>query len=180
MINLVPKKAKKRVVVEYWSRVAIVWGATWSLGLLVCVVALLPTFVLINIQVTEQEFSANQAVERIDGFQQASQQLIQASQQAKLILDESSVPVFSDYLTLVEGLQGSSIELTNIGIGRAEDGISLGQSQLRGVAVDRRSLADFRNRLLVQESIETVELPISNLALDREIPFDITVTFSLE
>ena len=49
---------------------------------------------------------------------------------------------------------------------------------LTGIARDRKTLASFRDRLLAEEQIVSVDLPISNLASDSDIQFIITVVLS--
>ena len=49
---------------------------------------------------------------------------------------------------------------------------------ITGTATDRQSLASFRDRMLAHPLISEVNLPISNLATDKDIQFSITVTMT--
>ena len=59
----------------------------------------------------------------------------------------------------------------------SRDGESVREISISGTAASRQALADFRNRLREEDGVESVDLPISNLAKDRDIPFELTVTF---
>lgn len=174
MINLIPSNAKKSITLEYWIRVCTAWFFLWSTALLFGVVALIPAFLLINIQVSVFESSAKIAQESVESYAQVTKSLETSTSQAKLIVDARSVPVINDYISLFESLQGPSIELTKITINRSDKGIE--PVSLAGTAFDRESLAAFRDRLLADPAVTAVDLPISNLAKDKDIQFTLTVT----
>lgn len=174
MINLLPKSAKKNIVIEYWIRVITVWLLLFSLVSVLCLLFLLPTYVLVNSQVSVYRDSANEATQKIADFENVAADLVQASQQAKTIVDESDQSYLSDHIYIFESLQEPGIELSAIKISRTADN-KIAPVTLDGIAVDRQRLADFRDRLLRQEMVEAVDFPISNLAKDRDISFSITV-----
>ncbi len=174
MVNLIPQKAKRRLLIEYWVRAVSVWFTTWAVVLLAGVGILLPAYVLIGLQVDTLQTSASVASEKVANYESVSAALAQATRQAKTIIDESSSPQFSEYITLFSSLQGSGVEVTKMGIYRGAEGVA--PVVLNGKATDRQSLASFRDRLLAAEDIVSVDLPISNLAQDKDISFTITVT----
>jgi len=176
MINLIPQKEKRSILVEYWVRVVTVWLTLWAVALFVSAGILLPAYVLIGSQVSVYETSAAQASQKVATYENVSESLTRASQQAKVVIDELYVPVFSDYISLFEGLQGEGVEISKIKLNRDENGIA--PVSLVGIASDRRTLASFRDRLLADEHITSVDLPISNLARDVDINFTITVTLA--
>ena len=178
MINLVPPHAKKGLLIEYWVRVLSAWLTLWASTLLVSACILYPAYILIGSQVTVYEESAKEASEKVATYENVSTALVRASIQARFILDETSAISFSEYLKLFQSLQGGSVELSRIAINRTASGVS--PVDLVGVAADRQSLASFRDRLLAEESVVSVDLPISNLARDKDIPFNITVVLNNE
>lgn len=173
MINLIPPSAKKSLLIEYWVRVASTWLILWSIALLASAAILLPAYVLIGTQVSVYKNSAQEATEKVAGYEDVSRGLVRASQQARVLVDEDSLPVLSEYMTLFEELQGADVQLNQIAISRKEAGFN--PITLSGVASDRQALASFRDRLLSKEEITKVDLPISNLARDKDIQFTITV-----
>ncbi|MFT7644676.1 MAG: hypothetical protein ACI9BF_000327 [Candidatus Paceibacteria bacterium] len=173
MINLIPQKAKRRILIEYWFRVVTVWLTLWATALFIGAGILFPTYVLIGYQVAVYEESAAEASEKIASYENVSESLVQASQQARTIINESEVQFFSHYIKLIEGLQGEGIKVSKIQLNRTNEEID--PVILVGIARDRRTLASFRDRLLAEEKIVSADLPISNLASDSDIKFTITV-----
>ncbi|MCB9814467.1 hypothetical protein H6784_03555 [Candidatus Nomurabacteria bacterium] len=173
MINLIPPSAKKSIKIEYWVRVLSVWLLIWSLVLVASVGILWPTYTLINSQVGIYEQSANDVSKQVSDYKVISKELIRSSQQAKLIINESNKNTFSEYISLFESLQSEGIELSKIELSVKEG--EFAPVNIIGTASDRRTLAGYRDRLLESDKIDTVDLPISNLAQDKEIKFSITV-----
>lgn len=178
MINLIPPQEKKKIVIEYWIRVISLWFILISVVLLLGVLIMLPVYVLIGTQILVKEAAATEAFERVGSYENVSVDLNRASQQARYIIEESRNHLFSEYISLFEELQGSSIEIYEINIRRVEK--SIGPITITGEATDRQTLASFRDRLLAEECIESVDLPISNLARDKNILFNITVVLNKE
>lgn len=176
MINLIPPKAKKSLVIEYWVRVASVWFILWSVVILVAASILFPAYVLISSQVDVYATSAAEASEKVASFEDVSVSLVQASQEARAIMNESEIEQFSDYIDLFSNLERESIYISEISLQRTEAGIS--PVTLSGIASDRQSLASFRDRLLAEPVVESVELPISNLAQGSDISFSLIVVIS--
>jgi hypothetical protein len=176
MINLIPQKAKRRILIEYWFRVITVWLILWASALFIGAVIIFPAYVLVGHQVSVYEESAAEASEKVASYENVSKSLVQASQQAKVIMDESEVQIFSYYIKLIEGLQSEGIQVSKIKLNR--DNGEIAPVVLVGVARDRKTLASFRDRLLEEEQIISVDLPISNLASDSDINFTITVVLA--
>lgn len=176
MINLIPPAAKRGVRTEYRVRVLSVWLLLWSIALFAAALVLLPASELISSKVDAYVDAAALATEKVASYENASTALVQSSQQAKEVVDEATLPTMSSYIRLFEVLQGDAIEITNVRLVR--EGATIAPISLTGIAADRQTLASFRDRLLEQEEVTGVDLPISNLATDRDIQFTITVTLS--
>lgn len=178
MINLLPPAAKKRVHHEYWMRVATVWLILWAIAFFIGASILLPTRVLIGSQTSVYETSANEASAKVANYQDVRSSLVAAGEQARLVVDERELPAISELIGVFESLQGADIELIELNLARA--GRALDPVSISGIAANRQALASFRDRLLSAEQVESVDLPISNLASDRDIKFTITVTLANE
>lgn len=178
MINLIPAQAKRKLQKEYWFRVVSVWMLIWSTALIVGAFILLPVYVLIGSQISVYEDSAIEASQRVTNYENVSGALVQASQQARFIIDQSSVPVFSEYLTIFETLEGEDIEIKEFLLEVGKDGIA--PINISGVASGRQTLATFRDDLLALDIVKEVDFPISNLAKDKDIPFNISVVLNNE
>jgi hypothetical protein len=173
MINLIPPTARKGVIAEYWIRVTSVWLILLAFALFAAAAISLPAYVLISSQVEEHESSAVEALQKVADYQNVTGALIEASQQAKLIVDEDNLPRFSTYVLMLQGLQEEGIQINTVNLKRDASGIV--PIDVGGIAADRQTLASFRDRLLADESVVDVELPISNLARDKDIAFNLRV-----
>lgn len=176
MINLIPKHAKRSLHIEYLIRVASVWMILWSVSLFAAASILLPAYVLIGTQVAGYEQSASEAMERVTQYENTSAALVTASQEARQIIDDSTAVPFSQYVHMIESLEGVHVQITEISINRTKG--MLAPIIVSGLANDRQSLASFRDRLLADDRVAAVDLPISNLTSDRNITFNITVTLT--
>lgn len=174
MINLIPPSAKKKIVLEYWTRVISVWFLSWSVALVLGAFVMIPTYVLINLQVSSFSDSAATASQKIATMQDVSADLTVANNQAKALIDGSRFASLSDSAKQFTQLENSNLTLAQITIGRTKDGV--GPVALSGEASNRQALADFRDRLLALPQVDGVDLPISNLAKDKDIQFTLTVT----
>ncbi len=174
MINLIPPEAKKNITLEYWVRVGSVWALLLAFALACASFIFLPVYVLISSQVDAYTESANSASAKIASYENVTTGLVRASQEARTVMAGANFTPVSEYMSIINAAQGNNITITNVSMSRAEEGIA--PIQLSGVALDRQSLAAFRDRLLNEEQFSAVELPIANLAKDKDISFSITIT----
>lgn len=173
MINLITPEAKKELIVEYWTRVVSVWLMLWSIALLAGASLMIPVYVLVSSQINSYGDSAAEASAKVLSYGDVSTSLKKATDQAKIIVEESEMLLFSDLISLLGGLEGNNIAINKMSFKREKDKIET--ISLSGEATDRQSLASFRDRLLAEERIAEVDLPISNLAQEKEISFTISV-----
>jgi len=174
MINLLPQYAKKQIVIEYWLRVLTIWLILLSIVAVVGMAIMFPVYVLIKTQTDIYRESANAAIQKIAVYENVSADLVQSSLQARIILDTSREATLTQYISLFGALETESLVLSGFLINRDKNGV--GNVQLTGTALNRQALADFRDQLLALEEVEKVDFPISNLAKDKDISFDMTVT----
>jgi hypothetical protein len=174
MINLIPEEARKKMVTEYWFRVASVWMFVLSGVCMLVSVAMIPTYVLVDGQESAFADSALLAREEVSSFDDIAKDIVDANTQAQLTIAHSKRVLLSTYFKLIDSLAGESISLEGYSF-TSEEGV-INSIQTRGTARDRQALASFRDSLRNQDSIAEVDLPLSNLAQDRNIPFVITIS----
>jgi hypothetical protein len=174
MINLIPPIAKKSIATEYWVRVVTVWLWLLTGSAFIGAVLLLPVYVLIDTQIAAYRDSANAAIQQIATFENVSLELARSTKQAQLIMGSDDQVHFSQLIYEIRSLEGQGVALSQIEISRALVGVS--PILITGQADDRRSLSNFRDRLLANQNVEAVDFPISNLAKDSDIPFSMMVT----
>jgi len=177
MVNLIPPGAKKSVIVEYWLRVLTVWSLLATAIAVLFAVTLLPVYVSVDTQIDVYQKSAEEALEKIAILQSVSKDLSRSTKQAQLLIASTKETSLSQVIELFDSLEINGIVLSQMDVKKMPEG-GLAPVNLSGNARDRQALADFRDRLLAQDSIETVDFPISNLAKDRDIDFAITVTMN--
>lgn len=175
MINLIPPSAKQAVVKEYWRRVGVTWVLLLAVAFLIGTAMLLPPYVLINSQVAAHSNTASEAATKIENYDAVVAELRQASRLAFWLEDAAAVSSLHYYVARVHALAQGGITITNIQIRRTADQ-SIDMISITGQADDRRSLAAYRDRLLEESSVAQVDLPLSNLASDRDIQFSLTVS----
>lgn len=174
MINLIPPSAKKSIVIEYWLRVFSVWGFIWAISLAIGIALLLPVYVLINLQVSNLTDSAASASQKLASYQDVTKDLNIANQQARSIVDTRRFKTLSTYNEQFKALETGQVQLTSINITRGKDGVA--PISLAGNAQNREALANFRDQIKAIPEVAAVDLPISNLAKDRDIQFTMSVT----
>jgi hypothetical protein len=176
MINLIPIHAKKSITTEYWLRVLSVWCYVWSAALAVSICVTLPAYVLINLQVRAYDSVASLAEEEVADYSAVSKELNIASRQAVLVINDSNKHLLHQYVDLLESLRGDGLVINQISLQRTKVGVE--PLTISGTASNRSTLAAFRDRLLTDANITEVDLPISNLAKDKDIQFSMTITMN--
>ncbi len=178
MINLIPQSAKSSITREYWTRVFSVWLFILSGVTFIVTALLVPVYVLVNAQIDAYEETATAAISEVNKYNLSSTALVRASQDAAKIIRMQDAPRFTDYVALFESLQNDAVVIERFEFSKQGD--ELFPVSISGKAETRQALADFREALLGNERIDTVVLPISNLAQDKDITFAITVTMKQE
>jgi len=176
MINLIPESAKKNIVKEYWVRVLSTWLMLWAFAVACGTAILFPSYILVSSQVTAYEESADSASQKVADYESASVALIQATQQAREIVQQAEVASVSSYVDLFMSLQGVNIFIERLNL--TQEDAKILPVRITGAATDRQALASFRDRMLAHPLISEVDLPISNLANDKDILFSLVVTMT--
>ena len=174
MINLIPPSAKKSIVREYWLRVASVWLFILSAVGAIFAILLVPVYVLIKGQISVYAESAQVAINETKEYDLSSAELIRASKQARMILDLTDTIRLSRFITLIDEIEKSGVTIDSYILSQKDDIVT--PITITGTALTRQALANFRETLLTHPDIKTAYLPISNLALDKNITFSVTIT----
>jgi len=175
MINLIPPIAKKQVLKEYRFRVFSLWLILLSLVLLISSALAIPTIFLIeslasanaaNIIEIKQDQSNNDDIgETINASNEIVRQVNQSQDRI----------MFSELIYTLDALAGADISLTQFSFKETEGKIDA--ISLIGFAKTRASLSAFREVLDQHESFSDIQLPISNLAKDKDITFSMQITY---
>lgn len=177
MINLIPPEARARIVTEYWFRVITVWLFMSAVVGTAIAALLLPAYVLVTSQVEVYKTSAEAAALRVTEQDNAATILKNTTAQATLIVSGGAEQSLLEIFDIVEAeIDAGSVLINEYSFTR--NAHVLGEVRVEGVAATRLALASFRDALIKQPLIEKVDLPISNLAKDKDIQFSFTLVIS--
>ena len=176
MTNLLPPTAKKQIVFQYWIRVFSVWVILWSVCLMISAALLWPTYILIVGSSAAYAGSVDDASERTAEYESISLSLSQATKQAETIISKERQTKLSAIFTDIEDASGQGVVLSGVTVNRNTSEID--PVKVQGVATNRQSLAEFKNRLETIPYVAGVDLPIENLAENQDIIFTISVTIN--
>lgn len=173
MANLIPPDAKRAIIIEYWIRVVTVWAVLVGCGLLVVAVLRLPTFVLVRSQLEVFSNAYNQARIQEEVFEEAQHTISEANTLSNLLANSATTTSLSEIVTLLDDIAGVGVTISDFNFQKSDTDIT--QIDIRGLANTRTALADFSQNIEAHTLFDEAELPISNLAKDKDINFEITI-----
>lgn len=172
MFKLLTDEERQKVVHEYVLRRAIVMLSALILVLTIGIIGLLPSYILSNAR-------ENEVIERARIMGGAGQRGDEAGLQAWLEKVNRELQILSPeldtdrpsvFIEKVLGQKVSGTHITGFSWIRAKDEVTL---SINGVALDRQALIAFENSINSSEYFSEVTLPVSNLAQDKNIDFQI-------
>lgn len=174
MANLIPPHAKKEIITEYWFRVVIVWCCLISIGLLIVALLKVPALMLIASQ--EQEYSGvyDSAQQKADTLEESQVTIKKANTIAQLLAKDATTTSPVAVLSTLDAIAGPSVQITGFQIAKDKDVVT--SISVSGIAHTRTALANFRSGIEEHVLFDKAELPISNLAKERDIAFNISIT----
>lgn len=173
MINLIPPIAKKKIVQEYWLRFAVIMMIFSSIAIGVLLVLQAPSYILLSSQLRAYE-SQFQAAQLQQADLQTTEKTVKATNAlAQHVSTPSLAANFSEVFSALETIASNEIRIVQFSSTRSTSSIS--DITLRGVATTRTALADFSNKVVEHPLFLEANVPISNLAKDRDIDFEIKV-----
>jgi len=173
MYKLLPPETREKVKSEYLMRRAVVMVLAIILVEIVALVGLLPSYVL-------SKARQNEAVERGkmlasnlgDGEEDLTLWLESLNTKLKILSPKLDNDRPAQNLSDVIKQKGAGVKLTGFTWSKVE-----GKTQLAvvGVARDRQALLSFESRLNASGEFSAVTFPVSNLAKDKDISFELTL-----
>ena len=174
MANLIPPDAKKAIIYEYWIRVFTVWFVMIGLAFIVVSLLKAPTFVLVQSQLNSFSGAYDGAREKEEAFTEAQQTIVDANDLSVLLTEFSTTIESSELIKILDDLAGSDVRISDFSFKRSAD--VLDSITVTGLADTRVSLAGFSDNIESHPLFDNAELPISNLAKDKDITFNIEIT----
>ncbi len=178
MINLIPPQAKRFVLYEYVARTAVIAGVATIFLLMIAASLAVPQLVLLRAQhaaITEQYNSSQSEGEEVAALTaevEAANQLIAHVQSA------STYQPLVPFVNAILMYESAAVSITRVSVVRDDEG-SVSAVQVVGRAATREDLATFKEALEADSLVDSVDLPIANLAKDRDVPFNIAVSIAV-
>lgn len=172
MFKLLTEEERYKVRREYIMRRAIVMLSAFILVLIVGVIGLLPSYVLSNAR-------QNEVLERNRIISSSKQHEDNSDLEAWLVGINNELQILSpkldtdrpsDFIDKILDERTSGVRITEFSWIKTKGGVTLSVS---GVGRDRQTLIAFENSINSSGQFSNVVLPISNLAKDRDIDFQI-------
>lgn len=176
MFKLVTETERKSIRREYrLRRFGVVLAALTVLSV-VGVVGLSPSYILSNLRHTEalEQMRVLKNLEAGDEEAAFRGRLSEANKRLRLLSSRMETAKPSTFVEKVIGEKEESISLTTFSF-RA-DSESKVELMIGGLASNRQALVAFRDRLGELEAFGEITLPISDLAKDRDINFQIKLS----
>jgi hypothetical protein len=174
MTNLIPPQAHTQVKNEYRLRVLTVWMILFGSACLIVAVLNVPLYVLIRGQLDAYLTEYAQANVESESFKGSEVAVTRANTIGILLSGTKKQEVLSEVIAEIEAQSGVGISLTEISLSRTEAG-ALNPILIKGIANSRLSLTTFQENLEKHPLFKKANLPLSNLAQDRDISFNITL-----
>jgi Tfp pilus assembly protein PilN len=176
MANLIPPDAKKALIIEYWTRVITVWFILIGFGFVVSIALKFPTFVLLQDQLKVYSGQYHNAKETEADFESADNKIEEANKLSAILagsVDSDSATALTEVL---ETIAGEEILIKSFKYKFADGQVNT--ITVSGIAETRLALANFRDNLEDDPLFSEANLPISNLAKDVDIAFNIDITLA--
>ncbi len=174
MINLIPPHARKEVKHEYWIRVVTVWFFLCITAMGIVALLYIPVYVLIQSQIAAYEETYQRAVQNDSSYKEIQSTLTQTNATAQQLLQGADTQSFSEIIDALERIAGTAVVIEEISSQRNDEGY-IETVRVQGIAATREELASFRDMIEAASLFASAELPISNLAKDKDASFAITV-----
>lgn len=175
-INLLPKEKARSLFQTYYVRLATLTLVLISGAIAIGGILLAPSYILASraadageryLAALEETVGVRERAGVSDDVRLLAERLRVLDQEAR---SESFVPLFEAAL----GSLPPSIRVSGISFSKGADAI---QVSIVGTAATRTALISFSNRLQQSGTFDGVTIPVSQLAIDQNIPFSITATY---
>lgn len=173
MINLIPPDARRAVVREYWLRVVVVVFMLLSAAFLLVGSLNIPSYVLIDSQLVAYEQEYTEAQQKKEAFEDEEKAIKEANQLAKHLGMFSETPTFSELIAELDALAGTGVVISQFSAAKTKKEIT--SITISGTAYRRSDLTSFSDRVEAHPLFMQAEVPLSNLAKDSDIFFQISV-----
>lgn len=177
MFNVIPQEEKKILQKEYNTRRLIVFGVFIVITLVISLILLFPSYLTSRINHQNTLMSLESIREELtkDDVHVATPEEI-AALRAKISVFNSSKDnvLVQELFSTIANRRGSQIKILEMSFARGTEGKPA--IIVEGNADTRDALTQFARNLQAEPTFSEVNLPISNLAKDKNIAFSMTMS----
>lgn len=172
MFKLVTEQEKQKIWREYVRRRSVVIIISLISILVIGIIGLLPSYILSSIRYSEtlelSEIIEGAGVKEEESSFQAW--FVETNRRLTALSPGSNVDRPSDFIKKVLDQKTNNISILNFSWKKVDGKVT---SSISGIASDRQSLVTFRDNLISSGDFSGVDLPVSDLAKDKDIDFQI-------
>ena len=177
MVNLLPQKQKAQLRRAYYLRLVTTFTLLANVALVVGGVLLIPSYV-VSERAAESAERYLAAIEETVAVRERAgvSKTVRALDERLRILDTlAEQPKAVAALDAVLTKRTSGVRITGVGFIKEDGGAT--QLSIEGVASSRTTLLAFVDALRAAGTFGGVEVPVSQLAQEADIPFSLTATY---
>lgn len=173
MFTLLPEQHKKRLAKEYRTRLVVVLLVFVSAYFLINIAFLFPSYISLESKKNIHNIELSSLKDQISvKDNQGLEALVNKVRFEVLLAKPDETEVYAAIKKILEHVSGG-ISLTILSYTRGENTSST--LNIQGIAKDRSSLLSFTNNLKKDLMFSAVNLPVSNLAKQTDVKFNMTV-----
>lgn len=173
MFNLITEEHKKTIRTEYRLRLFAVVLFFFAFTGLVGLVFLMPSFLAVSLNLTDlkqQKQNLEKEIPELKDINSLEALSAQVNMKIKALnSEEKSMP--TEIINIINPAELRAIKLKSISYIKNNSEVKVG---VNGTATTRDALVAFSRQLETVEIFEKVNLPVSDLAKDRDINFSLT------
>lgn len=174
MFKLLTEKGRKLVMREYTLRRTIIIISALSLVLIVGLIGLMPSYLLSNTRL-EEVLERTRIMDDLGlgekQDQEAQTWLVSMNKKLKLLSPKLDADRPSqDFIAKIMEQKTPDIKITTFSWIKTKGKVAL---SINGLASSRQALISFEDRIIASDHFSEVTLPISDLAKDKDINFQI-------
>jgi hypothetical protein len=179
MYTLIPQKYNQRLTNDYRLRVLTVLFFGLAIATLIGVASLLPSYIISeqsekDAVTTADEIRKDRESRGVDVLEGESKE---ANRLTSALIGDSDPASFSGLVNDIAGKRMSGIYITSFMM--KSSGTTTLEAVIKGKASTRDSLVNYRRKMVEDTRFTKVDLPISDLAKSKDIPFTLTVSASI-
>lgn len=174
MYKLLPEEAKEGVRREYLMRRTVIMLSAFILVLIVSITGLFPSYSISKARQRELGDRVK-AVNAASQGKELEAWLSAINLKLKVLSPKLDDDRPASLMALVIKEKGTGVKLANFNWTKSDTGKTFIVS---GIASDRQALLLFESKLKALNSFSSVSLPLSNLAKDKDISFEVKLTIA--